>query len=84
MQTINISLPKDLVIKADATAKREYKNRSELIREALRLYVSDTSDDFFDLMRKQAKYIIELEPGENDYNNINHKKAKPINKHDFL
>lgn len=38
-QTFNICLPKDLVKKADAVAKKEYKNRSELIREALRVYL---------------------------------------------
>jgi metal-responsive CopG/Arc/MetJ family transcriptional regulator len=38
-QTFNISLPKDLVKKADIVAKREYRNRSELIKEALRTYL---------------------------------------------
>lgn len=38
-QTLNISLPKDLVKKIDQQAKEEYKNRSELIREALRIYL---------------------------------------------
>lgn len=38
-QTFNISLPKDLVKKADLVAKNEYKNRSELIKEALRTYL---------------------------------------------
>lgn len=38
-QTFNIALPKDLVKKVDAMAKKEYRNRSELIREALRVYL---------------------------------------------
>ena len=38
-QTLNIALPKDLVKKIDQQAKEEYKNRSELIREALRIYL---------------------------------------------
>lgn len=38
-QTLNIALPKDLVNKVDQVAKKEYKNRSELIREALRVYI---------------------------------------------
>lgn len=39
-QTFNIALPKDLVKKVDLVAKKEYKNRSELIREALRVYLT--------------------------------------------
>ena len=38
-QTFNISLPKDLVAMADSVAKKEYRNRSELIKEALRTYL---------------------------------------------
>lgn len=40
-QTFNIALPKALVSKIDQLAKKEYKNRSELIREAVRIYLSD-------------------------------------------
>lgn len=56
-QTLNISLPQDLVKKADEVAKREYRNRSELIREALRIYLEDrrTLDDIFEYGRKKAK-----------------------------
>lgn len=43
-QTLNIALPKELVNKVDEQAKKEYKNRSELIREALRRYLEDKSD----------------------------------------
>ena len=39
LQTFNISLPKDLVAMADNVAKKEYRNRSELIKEALRTYL---------------------------------------------
>lgn len=38
-QAFNIVLPKELVKKVDAVAKKEYRNRSELIREALRVYL---------------------------------------------
>ncbi|MBI3092722.1 MAG: ribbon-helix-helix protein, CopG family [Candidatus Levybacteria bacterium] len=38
-QAFNIVLPKELVKKVDAMAKKEYRNRSELIREALRVYL---------------------------------------------
>ena len=39
-QTLNIALPKDLVKRVDEVAKSEYRNRSELIREALRIYIN--------------------------------------------
>ena len=40
-QTFNIALPEDLVKKVDELAKKEFRNRSELIREALRSYISN-------------------------------------------
>ncbi len=40
-QTFNIALPEDLVKKVDEIAKKEYRSRSELIREALRTYIED-------------------------------------------
>ena len=43
-QTLNIALPKNLVKKADQLAKKEYRNRSELIREALRKYIEDKEE----------------------------------------
>ena len=43
-QTLNIALPTDLVKKVDQVAKKEYRNRSELIREALRVYLEDKSE----------------------------------------
>ncbi|TSC88021.1 MAG: hypothetical protein G01um10147_252 [Microgenomates group bacterium Gr01-1014_7] len=41
-QTFNVALPEDLVKKADKVAKKEYRNRSELIREALRNYLQES------------------------------------------
>lgn len=41
-QKFNISLPADLVKKADQQAEREYRTRSEIIREALRAYLSSS------------------------------------------
>ncbi|MDO8583144.1 MAG: ribbon-helix-helix domain-containing protein [bacterium] len=38
-QTLNISLPREMVKKIDELAKKEYRNRSELIRQALRSYL---------------------------------------------
>ncbi len=43
-QTFNISLPKELVKRVDELAKREYRNRSELIRQALRKYLEERSE----------------------------------------
>lgn len=39
-QTLNIALPKELIKEVDERAKKEYRNRSELIREALRSYLT--------------------------------------------
>lgn len=39
-QTLNISLPKELVREVDKLAKESYKNRSELIRDLLVSYVN--------------------------------------------
>ena len=56
-QTLNIALPKDLVKKVDELAKKEYRNRSELIREALRVYISDKKEwnDILDYGKKVGK-----------------------------
>ena len=43
-QTFNISLPRELVKKVDAVAKKEYRNRSGLIREAVRRYLEDQKE----------------------------------------
>lgn len=56
-QTLNIALPKDLVKKVDELAKKEYRNRSELIREALRVYLTDKKEwnDLLDYGKKVGK-----------------------------
>ena len=36
---VTISLPEELLRKADATGEREHRTRSELVREALRWYL---------------------------------------------
>lgn len=43
-QTLNIALPVDLVSKVDDLAKKEYRNRSELIRESLRRYINEREE----------------------------------------
>ena len=37
--TLSISLPADMATLIDAVARREYRSRSELMREALRSYI---------------------------------------------
>lgn len=56
-QTVNIALPEDLLKRADHLAKKEYRNRSELIREALRVYMEkkETWDNIFVIGEKAAK-----------------------------
>ena len=58
-QTFNIVLPQDLVSKVDKVAKKEYRNRSELIREALRIYLADQEQwsEIFAYGRKQATKV---------------------------
>ena len=41
-QTLNIALPEDLIKKVDKLAKKEFRNRSDLIREALRSYIKNS------------------------------------------
>lgn len=55
-QTLNIALPEALVKKVDSVAKSEYRNRSELIREALRVYIEDKNEweEIFKLGEKVA------------------------------
>ncbi len=44
IRTLNIALPGDLIKRVDKVAKKEYRNRSELIREALRIYLQDKEE----------------------------------------
>lgn len=69
-QTFNIALPNDLVRKADQVAKREYRSRSELIREALRIYLEDKIEweEIFKLGEK-AMQTMRIN-NEDDVNNI--------------
>ncbi|MEK9171193.1 MAG: ribbon-helix-helix domain-containing protein [Patescibacteria group bacterium] len=56
-QTFNIALPSDLVARMDQVATDEYRNRSELIREAVRVYMEDRMEwnNIFEFGRKAAK-----------------------------
>ena len=54
-QTLNIALPKDLIKMVDAFAEKEYRNRSELIREALRVYIT-RSERWEEILKTGKKY----------------------------
>jgi metal-responsive CopG/Arc/MetJ family transcriptional regulator len=56
-QTFNIALPSDLVTRMDKVAINEYRNRSELIREAVRVYLEDKLDweDIFEFGGEAAE-----------------------------
>lgn len=58
-KTLNIVLPEELLKQADALAKKEFRNRSELIREALRVYVQRKRswDELFEYGKRQAKAV---------------------------
>lgn len=59
MQTkiINISIPNSLLNEADNLAKAEYRNRSDLFREALRNYIFSKKNllQIYDYSSKRAK-----------------------------
>jgi metal-responsive CopG/Arc/MetJ family transcriptional regulator len=57
VQTINISLPKELVSEVDRFARIFYKNRSELIRDALVAYIQKNQkwQRIFEAGRKAGK-----------------------------
>jgi metal-responsive CopG/Arc/MetJ family transcriptional regulator len=60
-QTINISLPKELISKIDNAAKAEYASRSDYIRQALvgKLKVDQAQADDWDLLETLSTEIAE-------------------------
>ncbi len=58
-KTVNISLPSELMGKLDRVAKERVSNRSELIREAVRSYLSrrERWEALFAVGRRQAKKL---------------------------
>jgi CopG family transcriptional regulator / antitoxin EndoAI len=58
-QTLNIALPEDLIKKVDELAKKEFRNRSDLIREALRSYIksSEKWEELFSYGTSVAKNL---------------------------
>lgn len=57
--TVNISFRKDLLNQIDKVANEESRTRSELIREAARMYIDKKQkwNDIFALGKKKAKDI---------------------------
>ena len=52
---VNFRLPEDLLQKTDIAAKISHKNRTEIVKEALREYLEDEEDD-----EKFKEAIVEL------------------------
>lgn len=44
IQTINIALPRQLVEQVDEVAQKEYKDRSQFVKEALGAYLRDKQE----------------------------------------
>lgn len=67
-KTLNISLPRELIVKVDRLAKRQAANRSEFIRDALRrqimeqerwdMLVAQSGAEAKALSRNSAEYAI--------------------------
>lgn len=57
--TVNISFNKELLAEIDKTAKQESRTRSELIREAARLYIGRKNkwERIFDFGSRQARRL---------------------------
>ncbi len=54
-KTVSITLPPDLLIKAQTFARREHRTMSELFREALRRYMAEDPEWEALLRRTRAK-----------------------------
>jgi len=64
-QTVNISIPDSLLDDADKQAEREHRNRSELFREALRLYLTEKGsvaflESFTGIESKRVSEIVDF------------------------
>ena len=66
-QTINISLPEDLVKKIDGAAKAEFASRSDYIRQALvsKLRADKAQSDDWDLLEALSAEITKNAKAEN-------------------
>ena len=57
MATINLSIPKQMLSEVDAEAKKESRSRSELMREALKVYLErrERWDKIFEFGQKLVR-----------------------------
>lgn len=69
-KSFNISIPPELVRRIDRAAKEEYRSRSELIREAVRLYL---------LNREEWETLLALRYRENQRLHPSAKVPRPTN-----
>ena len=60
-QTMTISLPPEMVKEVDRVRRKEGRTRSELMREALRVYVRKTAD--VPIYNPTARELAEIEKG---------------------
>jgi len=63
-QTMTISLPPEMVKEVDRVRRKEGRTRSELMREALRVYVRRTAE--FPIYNPTARELREIEKGRAD------------------
>jgi CopG family transcriptional regulator / antitoxin EndoAI len=55
---VNLSFPQDMLNDMDKVAKKEYRTRSELVREAVRRYLLRRElDDIYEYGERQAKKL---------------------------
>ena len=64
-QTMSISLPADMARRVDQASKREHRTRSELVREALRVYLAPSHTPTAGELRAIKKGRAEI--GRGDY-----------------
>ena len=72
-RTVSITLPPDLLIKAQELATREHRTMSELFREALRRYMSADTQWEKLLMRTRTKGRLLGIKNENDVEQLSDK-----------
>ena len=63
-KTINLSLPKELLQDADQVAKRQYRSRSELMREALRRFINIARFEELNTYGERQAKKLGLKPGD--------------------
>lgn len=52
---INVNLPKPLITDIDEYAHKEYTSRSDVIREAVRIYLHQIKTELYDTKREKSE-----------------------------